>query len=325
MGKETGTMKEKRKIIDVHHHIVPPAYVKALADVGVANSLGVNFPQWSAESMLEMMDRNGIRAAVTSISSPGVYFGSVPFAAELARTCNEISARLVADHPRRIGGFAVLPLPDVRAAFREMEYSLDSLRLDGVCLLTNYDGRYPGDPAFEDLFSELNRRKAVVYVHPTDPPGGNPLGEHVPSFLMEVTFDTTRTIASLIFSGTLERYPDISFIFAHAGGTAPFLAWRLALGSFVWPGASERAPMDAFFYLRKLYYDTGLSASVHALRSLQSLVDESQILFGSDYPFAPEVLTVETVKGINAYDGFGEGAKQAVEWENALRLFPRLG
>jgi predicted TIM-barrel fold metal-dependent hydrolase len=310
--------------IDVHHHVIPPDYVRALADIGVSSSLGLNFPQWSVESMLEMMDRNGIKAAITSISSPGVYFGDVVFAHGLARQCNETSARLITDYPQRVGAYATLPLPDTEAAMKEIEYTLDTLKLDGIVMLTNYAGQYLGNPVFEDVFSELNRRKAVVYVHPTDPPGKNPLGDHVPSFLMEVTFDTTRTIANLIFSGTLERYPDIAFIFAHAGGTVPFLAWRIAQGSYVWPRAFERAPKNVFFYLKRLYYDTGLSASPYALRSLQSLVDTSQVLFGSDYPFAPESIAVRTIKGIAAYDGFDAEAKKSVEQKNALRLFSRF-
>ena len=310
--------------IDVHQHIVPPDYVRGLAEIGVSNSLGNKFPQWSVESMLEMMDRNGIKAAITSISSPGVYFGDVVFAHRLGRQCNEISARLITDYPQRIGAYATLPLPDTEAAAKEIEYALDTLKLDGIVMLTNYAGQYLGNPAFEDVFFELNRRKAVVYVHPTDPPGKNPLGDNVPNSLMEVTFDTTRTIANLIFSGTLERYPDIAFIFAHAGGTAPFLAWRITLGSQVLPHVPERAPKGVFFYLKRLYYDTGLSASPYALRSLQSLVDTSQVLFGTDYPFAPESVTVRTIKGIAGYDGFDAEAKKSVEQKNALRLFSRF-
>ena len=310
--------------IDIHHHIIPSAYVDSLARIGVSSSLGINLPSWSVETTLEMMDRNAIRAAITSISSPGVYFNDADFAFNLARRCNEISARLITDHPHRFGAYATLPLPDVGKTLKEIEYSVDKLHLDGVVLLTNYAGKYLGDQAFDEVFVELNRRKAVVYVHPTDPPGGNPLGPHVPTFLMEVTFDTTRAIANLIFSGTLEKYSDISFLFAHAGGTAPYLAWRISLGTFTWPGAAQKAPKDALFYLRRLYYDTGLSASPYALRSLQELVDDSHILFGSDYPFAPEIITTETIKGIASYDGFNAESKRAIEEKNAINLFPRF-
>ena len=308
--------------IDVHHHIVPSEYVRALAGIGITNSIGASFPAWDVETTLAVMDRNMIQKAVTSISCPGVFFGDTSFATTLSRRVNEISARLVSDHSPRFGAFATLPLPDTDMALSELAYSLDTLKLDGVVLLTNYAGRYLGDPSYEELFTELNRRKTPVFVHPTDPKAGNVLGPHVPNFLFEVAFDTTRAIINLIFSGTIERFPDIPFIFAHAGGAAPYLAWRISLGTFVIPGAVEKAPKDAISYMKHLYYDTALSASPYALRSLQELVDPTHILFGSDYPFAPEVVTVETLKGLQAYDGFGTEERKAIERGNALRLFP---
>ena len=317
-------MKTTPYRIDVHHHLVPPEYVAALEKMGVTDSLGRAFPAWSARGSLDVMDANGIKAAVTGLSSPGVYFGDADRAAGLARLCNEASARLVADRPGRFGAFATLGLPDVAASLRELEYSLDTLKLDGVALLSNYDGRYLGDPGFGELYAELNERNAVVYVHPTTPAGGNPLGREVPTFLMEVTFDTTRAIFNLIFQGVVERYPGIQWIFSHAGGVMPYIAWRVSLGQFILPDAVRTAPRGAWHYLGKLFYDTGLSANPHALRSLQELVAPSQILFGTDYPFAPEILTTETVNGLHAYDGFPPEALAAIEYGNALRLFPRF-
>jgi 6-methylsalicylate decarboxylase len=176
-------MTEAPHRIDVHHHIVPPEYVQALAGIGVTNSIGAAFPQWDADTTLEVMDRNGIQSAITSISCPGVFFGDKGFAVMLARLCNEISARLITDYPGRFGAFATLPLPDTDAALKELEYAIETLKLDGVVLLTNYTGTYLGDPAFEVLFQELNRRRTPVFVHPADPPGGNALGGHVPNFL----------------------------------------------------------------------------------------------------------------------------------------------
>ncbi len=308
--------------IDVHHHIVPPEYVRALAGIGITNSIGASFPRWDAETALGVMDRNGIETAITSISCPGVFFGDTAFAARLARQCNEASARLITDYPGRFGAFATLPLPDAGAALKEFEYSLEALKLDGVVLLTNYSGTYLGDPAFEDVFCELNRRKTPVFVHPTDPPGSNPLGMHIPNFLFEVAFDTTRAIVNLIFSGTLQRYPDIPFIFAHAGGAAPYLAWRIALGSFVIPNALEKAPKDAISYLKCLNYDTALAASPFAMRSIKELVDATHILFGSDYPFAPEIITGLTVSGLQSFEGFSGEELLAVEKGNAARMFP---
>lgn len=316
-------MTEAPHRIDTHHHIVPPEYVRALADIGITGAIGASFSAWDPETTLAVMDRNGIQTAITSISAPGVFFGDVDFARTLARRCNEISARLAIDYPGRFRALATLPLPDAEASLAELAYTADTLKLDGVVLLTNYAGRYLGDPVFETVFSELNRRRTPVFVHPTDPVAGNILGPHIPNFLFEVTFDTTRAIANLIFSGTLERYPDIPFIFSHAGGTAPYLALRIAGGTLFIPGAAEKAPQGAIAYLKRLYYDTALSASPYALSSLRELVDPSHILFGSDYPFASEFILDVMAKGLQSFNSFGVEELSAIERDNAARIFPR--
>jgi predicted TIM-barrel fold metal-dependent hydrolase len=173
-----------------------------------------------------------------------------------------------------------------------MTYALDTLKLDGVGFLASVDGKYLGDPDLDPIFAELNRRKAVVFVHPNDPPPDRATGLDFPGTLTEFVFDTTRAAANLIFSGTLERYPDVRIILAHAGGTVPFLAWRLSLGDTS-PKLREKAPQGVLAYLRRFYYETALSANPFALSSLQELADPSRIVFGS-------------------------------ERENALALFPRL-
>ena len=318
-----GDMSPELNRIDIHHHIVPPEYVKALADIGVTESAGIPFPDWSAEKSLDVMDRLGIEAAITSISYPGVYFGDLAFARDLARRCNEISARLTSDHSQRFGAFAVLPLPDVKASLLELEYALDTLRLDGVTLLSSIGKEYLGDPSFDALHSELNRRRAVVFVHPAVPPGSDVPKLILPPSLIEFTFDTTRAVASLLFSGTLERYPDIRFILSHGGGTVPYLAWRISLGEWL-PAIGEKVPQGVITYIKRLYYDTALSTSRYALRSLQELIDVSHILFGSDYPFLPEPAVAATVADFRSYGGFSGEDRGVIERDNALSLFPRL-
>jgi 6-methylsalicylate decarboxylase len=187
-------------------------------------------------------------------------------------------------------------------------------------LFSNADGRYPGDALFDELFSELNRRKALVFIHPTVPAINRQLQLDLPPFLVEFVFDTTRAVVNLLYSGTLERCPDVRFILAHAGGTIPYLAQRIAMGQVMLPGA----PQGTLTYLKRLYYETALSTSPYALRALQELVDTSHILFGSDYPFAPEIATDLAIRGIEAYGGFDDGARALVERENALALFPRF-
>jgi predicted TIM-barrel fold metal-dependent hydrolase len=268
------------------------------------------------------MDQNEIAAAITSM--PYLYLGNISISRDLMRHGNEFSARLVSDYPKRFGSLAVLPLPDVEAALRELEYALEQLKLDGIVLPTNVGGHYLGDPAFDELFSELNRRKAVVFIHPIDPPGECPPNLKLPTSLIEFVFETTRAIANLIYSGTLERCPDIRLIVSHAGGTVPFLSWRISLFQHK-AGMREKVPQGVMTYLKRLYYDTALSAAPNALRSLQELVDPSQILFGSDYPFAPGVLTAVTIDGLKNYEGFDKQALKAIEHENAIELFPRIG
>ena len=311
--------------IDVHHHIIPQEYLESLVSIGVTSPGGVAFPEWSAEATLARMDENGIAAAMTSISAPGIYFGDAGFARDLARRCNEVSARLVQDHPNRFGAFAVLPLPDVEAALEELGVALDTLGLDGVVLLTSVGDQYLGDPVFDPLFEELNRRKTVVYTHPNFPPGSDVPKLGWPAPLMEFVFDTTRAIANLILNGTLERYPDIPMIFSHAGGTVPYIAGRICLAETV-PLIREVAPKGVIAYLKSLYYDTALSATPYALTCLRELVDPTQILFGSDYPFAPQPdsLMGRTAEDVSRYGGFTDEELKDVERDSALRLFPRL-
>lgn len=307
--------------IDVHHHILPPDCITALKRIGITSAGGVPFPYWNPQTSLKVMDQNEIATAITSI--PLVYLGNFSFMRDLARRCNEFSARLVSDYQKRFGSFAVLPLPDVEAALRELEYAIDKLKLDGIVLPTNVGGHYLGDPEFDELFSELNRREGVVFIHPIDPPGECSPNLKLPTSLIEFVFDTTRSIANLIYSGTLERYPDIRFIVSHAGGTVPYFAWRISLLQYK-AGMREKVPQGVITYLKRLYYDIALSAAPYALRSLQELVDPSHILFGSDYPFAPESLTSATVKGLKKHWRFDDHALRAIDQENALRLFPRL-
>lgn len=310
--------------IDLHHHVLPPEYVSSLAGIGIRGAGGVEFPAWSADAALAMLDQCGIQAAVTSISAPGVHFGDAAFARDLARRCNEASARLVHDHPTRFGAFATVPLPDVKGALLEVQHALDSLDMDGVVLLASQsDGRYLGDPCFDDLIAELDRRQAVVFVHPTMPRSSEAIPIDIPGFAAEFTFDTSRAILNLIWSGTAERFPHVRWIFSHAGGTAPFLAWRWSLLN-LHPTMKENAPRGAMHYLRGFFYDTALSANPHALRCLAELVEPAQILFGSDYPFAPAPIGKVTAEGLERYDGFDDVERRGVERDNALSLLPRL-
>jgi predicted TIM-barrel fold metal-dependent hydrolase len=297
--------------IDVHHHIVPKEYLSSLASVGIKNAVGEPFPHWDIEKSIAFMDRQGIDIAITSISAPGIYFGNTDFTRKLARECNEISAKMVNKYPDRFGAFAVLPLPDIEASLVELEYALDILNLDGVTLLTNIEGLYLGDTKYNEIFSELNRRKSVIFVHPNTPPLDK-VPMVIKPAILEFVFDTTRAIANLIHSGTTKRFPDIRFIFSHGGGTVPFITWRISFGN--------KKIIDQ---LKRFYYDTAVSATPYAFNSLLKLVDPSHVLFGSDYPFLPEKVVKFMNEGLNNY-GFDPNDLISIEKINALTLFPRL-
>ena len=308
--------------IDVHHHILPPEYVATVGDDRIGPLiLSGRTPEWTPDMSIEAMERNGIATAVTSISAPGLWFGDREETRHLSRVCNEFAATIRRDHPGRFGVFASLPLPDVDASLAEIEHALDVLGADGIGLLTSYGERYPGDPAFAPVFDELDRRGAVVYFHPTNAACSQCLPE-IPAATLDFPFDTTRAIVSLLFGGTFARCRRIRFIFSHAGGTVPFLAERIArLG-----GRSEfqnKVPDGVVSELERLYYDTALSANWLAFRSLLELVESDHVLFGSDYPFAPEATMTATVKGLIEL-GLDAADLLGIERDNALALFPQF-
>ena len=276
-------------LIDVHAHFLPPRYRDALAEAGIDQPDGFpRVPAWSADEHLAVMDRLGIRAAVLSVSSPGVQFGegvTASDAIDLARHVNDVAAATIAQHPGRFGAFASLPIADVDASLAEIERALDGLGLDGVNVLTHVGGRYLGDAALEPIMAELNRRSAIVFIHPTSPACWECTSLGYPRPMIEFPFDTTRAVTNLLLSGALARHPDIRWIVPHAGGTLAFLAPRIA-GISVLLGAED--PGAAIAQLRRLHYDLAGSANAPVVAALLGFVDRSQVLYGSDWPFTPE-------------------------------------
>ena len=302
--------------IDVHHHHTPPPYVAALA----ARNIPGPVRDWTPEKSLADMDRAGVATALTSITTPAMRFLDDAGARALARECNEYTARLVADSKGRFGMFAVMPMPSVEGALHEITYALDTLKADGVALLTSYGDKWLGDPAFTPVMEELNRRKAVVYTHPTTANCCGNLIPDVPESVIEWGTDTTRTIASLVFSGTAARFRDVRLIFSHGGGTLPFLTERFVRLPLNNKALAPHVPNGVEAELRRFYYDTAQAAHPYALASLTKLVPVSQIVFGTDFPYRT---AVDHVKGLIDF-GFSAGDLMAIDRDNAVRLMPRL-
>ncbi|MGA2941007.1 MAG: amidohydrolase family protein [Xanthobacteraceae bacterium] len=300
--------------IDVHHHYLPPVQAQAFADSHVGA------PKWSPQMSLEDMDKAGVQKSVLSLVQPGVWLGNVEAARKLARECNDYGAQLRKDYPGRFGLFAAIPLPDAEGSLREIEYALDVLKADGIALYTSYAGKYLGDAAFVPVFEELNRRKAVVYTHPVSPACCGNLITGVPDASIEYATDTTRTIASLIFSdgGTAFKCPDIRFIWSHSGGTLPFLIGRFIRQTVV--KKDPRMPDGPLPVVQKFYYEIAQGNLPGQFAALLKLVPVSQIMFGSDYPYRE---AIEAVQGLNDYP-FSDAERSSINRETALRLMPGL-
>jgi len=309
--------------IDTHHHILPDFFWRetnsAHAPVG-----GLAPLQWSKEAMISFMDEAGIDVAVMSVSTPGVHIGDSQRARSLARRCNELAAELVHERPDRFASFACIPLPDIDASLEESSYAFDVLGLDGLVLFTNSNGVYLGDTSLEPVFEELERRKAVVFVHPNPSPDAVAHSLGLPDNLIDFPTDTNRAVAHMHYTNRFARTPNVKYIFSHAGGSIPYLAARLAIideMAFI-PGSEERGAVASMF--RRMYWDTALAASDPVLRMLRDIVGIDHVLYGTDFPYLRRDLAVDSKQRILESSELNDSERRAILGGNASRLFPRL-
>ena len=315
-----GAPQGKRRV-DIHHHFLPPLFEQTAK---ARNRFIAAVEGLTIARSLEEMDRNGVQTAVLSMPSPGVWYNDVPLARRLARDNNDYAAGAISDHPGRFGMFATLPLPDVEGSLIELAYALDVQKADGVHMWTSYGDFWLGDARLRPLLEELNRRKAVVYTHPTTPACCGNLLPEAPTFLIEYGTDTSRAIASLIFSGATHTYPDIRWIFSHAGGTMPFLMERFLLQARLLsqtPGGTKNIPNGVMYELKRLRFETAQAANPYAMRPLTRFVPKTQIFFGTDFPYRD---IADNVQGLADCNMFTARELQDVERFNAIRLFPKL-
>jgi predicted TIM-barrel fold metal-dependent hydrolase len=309
--------------IDVHQHFVSPDYYAMLTRrnaVSPVPGYGI-WRDYSPARNLEEMDRAGVSTAMLSYTAPGVWFGDAAEARRLARELNEYAAaKMVGAYKGRFGLFAVLPLPDVEGSLREIEYAFNTLKADGVGLLTSYEDKWLGDAAFNPVFEELNRRKAVVYTHPHEAACCRNGVAGVTPQTLEYPTDTTRALMSLVVSNTATRCPDVKFIFSHAGGTLVSIAGRFLTNAVSAENLSKPPEADSrLYHVRRFYYDTAGSANPVQMQSLKLLVPPSQIVFGTDFPFANPAATVTGLQG----SGFASQELRAIYRDNALKILPQ--
>ncbi len=322
--------------IDVHHHFTSPGYLEFLKKY----NRGAGGAGWFLEKDLEDLDKSGTTNAILSITTPGFFFGEREEARRVVRECNEYAAKLRSDHKGRYGSFASIPLTDTDGALKETEYALDTLKADGVGVYSDYGDKWLGNAMFRPVYEEWNRRKMVVFVHPQYATccgnlGLNADGVPNPGAMLEYQPDTTRTIASLVFSDTTRRYPNITWIFSHGGGVLPYVIERFfqngqsaeIVPGIVTKGQGGGQPVknfssgqDVLTELRKMYYDTAQSSNPVAMRALRTVVGREHILFGTDYWFRT---TEETGRGLDTCKVFNAAELRAVNRGNAERILPQ--
>jgi predicted TIM-barrel fold metal-dependent hydrolase len=311
----TAYAADKAFRIDVHHHISPPSWLEAVRKAKLDNPPMVN---WSPERSLEDMDKAGVATAMTSPTTPQLGFLPAAEAARIAREANEYARKVANDHQGRFGVFAMLPMPYVDESLNEIAYACDTLHADGIGMMTSYGDKWLGYSEFQPVFDELNRRKAVVYTHPTGPNCCVNLVRGVPEAAVEYGTDTTRSIVNLIFSGASQRYADINFIFSHGGGVLTAVAERLQIQMVKTPPYAGKFTRDQVQHeLNRFFYDTAQVSNAVTIEALAQLVPPSQIVFGSDFPYRT---AEEHVNGLTQH--FKGEVLRGIERDNAARILP---
>jgi len=302
--------------IDIHHHLFPPEYVTAIG------SLAAAFPPWTVAQSIDVMNKANVERALLSLSLPGVWLGSgtaadIQQARRLSRIVNDFGAKMMADNRGRFGLFDTIPLPDPEGSLREIEYAYGTLKADGIGLMTSYNDKWLGDAAFAPVWEELNRRKALIYTHPLSPACCGAMNYGLGPGAIEWATDTTRTAASLLFSGTAAKYPNIRWVLSHGGGTLPFLLSRFVREESTGKGMDQKLPRGLMYEVRKFYYDTAQANTQGAMGALLEMVPASQVLYGSDYPYRTYD---ELNSGLGSFRNFGATDLRGIERDNALRL-----
>lgn len=310
-------------VIDVHSHAVFPTGQQTF----VAQQ-----PDWSPEGAIALMDQNGISCAIISVPD-AANFAEGQAAVDIAREINDKIAEMVAKYPTRFGGMATLPGRNTDGILREIEYALDTLKLDGLSTTTSINDVYLGDRRFDPWFEEMNRRSATLFIHPTKLSTSERTDLGINVAALEFMFDSTRMLTNMLLEGTKKRYSDIKMISTHAGGTIPFLAERIeTLVSYYGAGRDrssgrDRAPIsgqEVREVFSSFYYDLTASTSHVQLTGLLDLMPASQLLMGFDIPYMPTPTFRPAIERVQQFPGFSPSDREMIAHGNAARLYPRV-
>jgi predicted TIM-barrel fold metal-dependent hydrolase len=317
-GQKVDKSTAKGGRIDVHHHHAPPALRTGPGGRGRGG-----YGPWTPELSQMMMDKYDIAVAILTMTQMGnLLYDNTEKGRRNVRMGNDYGAKVMADHPKRFGLMTGVPLPDIDGVMKEIEYGMDTLKADGIGIYTNDNRtRWPGDPYFDPMWKELNRRKAVVYMHPLAPPCCVDLNDSVPAAMNEYDFDITRACTSILVNGVLHNYPDVKIIIPHSGGTMPMIAGRIKdRYAIVKNKRDEYIPNGVIAELQKFYIDIAHASFPYPMAALMKFALPDHIMFGTDFSPEPMESTVNEIPKL----GIPAKTWEAIDRKNAERLFPRF-
>ena len=321
-------------IIDFHNHFYPPEYIDALrqgpSPIGVTDDDDGNPVLHSpgdaniivpghrdAAYRVQVLDEAGIDMQVITFTAPGTVIETPARSVQLARLTNDALAAAVSAHPARFTTLGTLPLNDPEGTVAEFTRASEELGFRGFMLYSNVNGLALSDERFWPLYERASETGAVLFIHPTYPVGVEAMTDYWLMPLVGFLFDTTLAAASLVFSGVVERYPNIRWVLGHLGGAIPYLAERLDRGYEAFAGCREHISRPPGEFLRSFYYDT-VNFDPNALRLAIEFAGVEQILAGSDYPHQIGSVNkmVESIRSL----GLSPADERAILGSNAERL-----
>jgi len=321
-------------VIDFHNHYYPPQYLEALRagpsnvrvtfdaqDNPVLHSPGdknIAVPGHRDIAFRQtVLDKVGVDMQVLTLTAPGTLLEEPNTSAYLASKVNDALAEIVDDRSGRFTALGTLPLNNVAACVSEFERVTNDIGLKGVMLFGNANGVALSDERFWPLYERANDISAVLYIHPTYPVGVEAMKEYWLMPLVGFLFDTTLAAASLVYSGVVERYPEIKWVLAHLGGAIPYLAERLDRGYHAFAECRKSIEKLPSSYLREFYYDS-VNFDFQALQLAIGFAGIDRILAGSDYPhqIGSLEMMVESIKKL----GLKSDDEKKVLGENTAKL-----
>lgn len=321
--------------LDIHTHFYTQGFFQKIRETGGefsftsdpngrpiityngARFFGIQPPMTDVSKRLEDMDRVGIDVEVVSLSTPNVFFTDAKGQPDVAKMMNDAYADLIVRHPKRFKAFASMPMDAPDAALAELHRAVNTLKLNGVILLSNIRGAALTDKRYRPFFEEANRMRLCIFLHPMIPAVSEPFKEYVLGPIIGFPFDTTLAVARMCFDGMLKDFPDIKWIIGHAGGAVPFLMERMDSGYRDFAETKVKIDQLPSVYLKRLYYDC-VTFNSHNLHMLRDVVGSDHMLMGSDYPH----LLGSIEKAVSSIESLAipQAEKQRILGGNALSI-----